>query len=58
MRRVMKFLECFEIVGIVEKLLLFVMFVSSFKQLCNINNGRGLALLDLTQVRISLVAWL
>lgn len=54
----MKFLECFEIVGIVEKLLLFVMFVSSFKQLCNINNGRGLALLDLTQVRISLVAWL
>ena len=47
--------EVYEIVVIVEKC---VILVSSFKQPCSINNGRGLALLDLSQVRIGLVAWL
>ena len=42
-------------VAILEKL---VTLVSSFKQPCSINNSRGLALLDLTQVSIALVAWL
>ena len=45
--------EVYEIVVIVEKC---VTLVSSFKQPCSINNSRGLALLDLTQVRIGLVA--